>query len=264
MHTVELIDGTGRVTAYRMPGKWEECTVQQIGAIAAVLSAAPAYTDEELNAAHIRLRLFHELSGISDADYLRVEPSDLLDLRHDELGAACVALLPQLDWALAAPAWHKSLLPEVTVRKRTFKGPRDGLSGMTLRQWGFCDLLAERLGSGDPNVLPNLLGALYHDKSKAWDNAEIEERGAQLAHLDARTQLAAIWNYRALREMLVRRFHRCFRGGTKDRHGVQGMVVRLAGEKFGTVDAAWHADLVEVMIHVEQSLEEVDRMKQQQ
>jgi hypothetical protein len=41
------------------------------------------------------------------------------------------------------------------------------------------------------------------------------------------------------------------------------MVVRMAGPKFGTVQQAYHANLHDVMVHVEQAIEDADKAEQE-
>lgn len=266
MHKLELIDADGRSRTYDLPGSWGECTVAQLGTVAALLSAGLEHAqDKEMSDVHMRLRLLHELTGMSDAEFARIEPSDLLALRPDAMNVQRVALLPWLDWAMEPPVWHSSALPAVTVAGKRWQGPPDGLGTWGLKQWGFADALLQRLGSeqASAEALAHLLGALYHPAGTAWNNEQIEERGALLVQaLDARAQLAAVLNYRALRAGLTQRYPRCFKGGEADPRGIQGMVVRMAGPKFGTVEQAYAANVHDVMVYIEQTLEEDQRQPQ--
>lgn len=255
---------------YLLPGAWEECTVAHLGIVAALTSvgiAAEADDDTRERAeCHLRLCLLHQLTHMADQVYSQIDPSDLLQVVIDDIGAERVALLPQLDWALTEPQFHQSLVPEVVVskgrKKTTYTGPNDQLARMTVKQWGFCDaLLAKLATTGEAQDLHNLLGALYHPEGTAWNNADIEARGAALYDLDDRTKLAAVMNYRGLRNWLAAKYRRAFKGGKTDPHGMQGMVVRLAGTKFGKVDEAYDANLHDVLVHVEQSIADQEPAK---
>lgn len=251
---------------YSYPSTWSECSVAQLGAVAALTSVAiePDADDEtrQRAEAHVRLRLLHELTGMSDAVFSNIRPDELLSVISDSDGYERVALLPSLDWCMQEPAFDKSLVPEVVVQKVRYQGPTDRLAQYTVRQWGFCDLLMGKLvQTGNAKDLHNLLGALYHPMGSTWNNKDIEARGAELAKLDDRTKLAAVVNYRGLRTWMAQKYRAAHRGGKADPHGLPGMVVRLAGPKFGTVEQTWEADIHMVLVHVEQSIEEAQRQK---
>ena len=267
MHRIELIDQHGNVRPRTLPGAWTECTVAQLAAVAALTSvplAADADEDTKQRAeAHLRLQLFRALAGLTDAEFAALEPSDLLGLKTDAVGFESVVLLPWVSWCLEAPNWEKSLLNEVVVRKQRFEGPRDRLGRWKVRQWIFADALLLRLtNGGGEEALHHLLGALYTPAGTPWHNDHVERNAEALAKLDDRTKLAAVLNYRGLRTWLGTRYPKAFRGGKADPHGPEGMIVRLAGNKFGTVEQTWDADLSPVLVHVEQSIADQEEMKQ--
>lgn len=266
MHSVELIDADGNATKHTLPSAWAECSVAQLGAIAALTSVGlpPDATDETKERAEVllRLHLFRALCGLTDAQYDAIEVSDLLAIETDEIGAERVALLPWVNWALKEPCFSKSLVPHVLLKKKKWNGPRDGLERWTLKQWGFADaLLLKLIGDSTAENLHNLLAALYVPEGEVWSNDHIERNAAQLAALDDRTKLAAVLNYRGLREWLRGRYPRAFRGGKPDEHGLRGMAVRLAGTKFGTTEQAYTADLHDVLTHVVQSIADAEEAK---
>lgn len=265
MHTLETIDTKGRTSTYTFPGAWGECTVEQLGLIAALMSTGLQQAKEdELADTHVRIALLQQLSGMDNATFGRIEPGDLLGLRPDNMGVERVALLPQLDWALADPIFEQSIVPELVVDGSKWLGPRDRLANFSLTRWGFCDKLTAVLAkSPSESALNNLLAALYHPENEKWTNEGLVQRGELLAGLPARTKLAAVMNYRGLRAALAQRYPKCFRGGgEEDPRGLQGMVVRLAGVKFGTVPETYQANLHDVLVHVEQQTDDVERAKQ--
>jgi hypothetical protein len=268
MHTLTVLGTNPKDPAegrdYSYPAQWSECTIAQLGLVAALTSVGidPDADDEtrERAMAHVRLRLLHELTCMADAVFAKIEVTDLLSVMADADGAERVALLPSLDWCFAEPLFDESLVPEVVVRGTRYQGPTKRLGRFSLKQWGMCDLLMGQLAkSADPKDLHHLLGALYHQAGTEWNNEGIEARGAELAKLDDRTKLAAVMNYRGLRAWMARKYRAAHRGGKADPHGLQGMVVRLAGPKFGTVQETYSANVHDVLVHVEQSIEEAQR-----
>lgn len=269
MHTITVY-GTDPKDAtigrdYHWPGSWQECTIQQLGTIAALTTVTiAAEADEhtrERAEAHLRLCLLRELSAMPERVFERIDVSGLMGLLYDEHGAAAAALLPGLDWCLEEPRFAESIVPEVVVaigKKRvTYAGPTNRLSRFTLKQWGFAEaLLANLAETGTVEAMDNLLGALYAPAGERWDNALLEHHASVLHRLDDRTKLAAVLNYRGLRSWLATAYPQCFRGGKADRHGMQGMVVRLAGGKHGTVQETYDANLHDVLVDLEQKMSE--------
>ncbi len=278
MHKLEVFGLDAKApqaaTAYSYPERWDECSVAHLATIAALTSVqlpeldvplpeAEEKSRHEQHDAYLRLWLLRQLSEIPDEVFARLDVSGLLELVVDEIGAERVELLPSLSWCMKAPLFAKSLVPEVTVRGQVYTGPGNLLSGMSVLQWGFCDLLLTKLSTTpDVETMHKLLGALYVEKGQPWNNEHIEVRGAALSALDDRTKLAAVINYRGLRTAMAMKYERCFRGGAVDKHGVRGMIVRMAGPKFGTVEQTRSADLNDVLIHVEQLLMDEERNKQ--
>lgn len=263
---------------FRFPGSWQECTIGQLGTIAALTSAPrpkPSgdpdvdHRAAERAEAHLRLALLRELSAMPVRAFLALDPTDLLTVTLDELGAERVSLLPQIDWCMAPPCFAISLLPYVSVRRRLrsarFQGPSDRLGKFSLHQWGFADMLLAKLQvSGREEDMNNLLGALYHDVGTPWDAAGIEARGTVLSRLDDRTKLAAVINYQGLRADLAKAYPNAFRAGKADRHGMQGMVVRMAGPKFGTTAETGRANVHDALIHVEHSIQDAAEINPKQ
>lgn len=251
-----------------LPSAWEECSVAQLGIIAAYTSipidAEADDATKEVSEAHLRLHLFRELTGMESSIFTNMDPTDLLDVKADEHDVDRVAFLPQVDWCLDAPVFEKSLVDQVTVGEVVFQGPTNRLSKFSLKQWGFCDnLLTNLSATGSTEMLHNLLGALYHVKGTVWSNETIEERAALLSQLDDRTKLAAVMNYRGLRGWLASQYRKCFAGGKADPRGLQGLIVRYAGLKFGDVEQTPLKNVHDVLVHVEQNIEEHERLKDQ-
>lgn len=266
MHTVELIGDDKKERKYTLPSSWKECSVAQLGSIAVLTSIALATdaTDEDrMHAeAHIRMRLFHELTGMSDMEFAQLEPADLITLKYDELGAERAALLPWVDWCMVEPNFHESLVSEVSVKKKRFIGPQNMLTEWTLNQWLFADALLTKLAAtGADEDLNNLMGALYRPFDRKWNNKHLEDYAAVLSGLDPRVKLAAVLNYRGLRAWFAAKYRRAFRGGEQDPHGPKGMIVRLAGIKFGSTKKVPGADLHDVMVYVEQCIQEKEEVE---
>jgi hypothetical protein len=117
--------------------------------------------------------------------------------------------------------------------------------------------MGQLASTGTAEDLDKVLAALYAPAGERWDNTVLEHHASVLHQLDDRTKLAAVLNYRGLRAALAKRYPLCFRGGKADPRGMQGMAVRMAGPKFGTVEQTYDANLHDVLVHVEQLIKDM-------
>ena len=257
-----------RGRTWKFPGGWEECTLEQLG-VASLFMAVPKPEEEEERArleVVQRMHLLRELSGIPDAVISRKDfPMDeLIGVRTGELGVESAALLPGLDWCFTEAVFHQSLLVEVWHNKAKWLGPTHMLGNFSVERWQFTDHCLQVFANSGAQVdLHNLLGALLVPYGAEWNHDGIEARGHALASLPDKAQLGAVANYRAMRAYLAVKYHKAFRAGEADPHGMRGVFVRLAGPKFGTTKKAKKGDLHDMLVHVEQAITEADELKKQ-
>jgi hypothetical protein len=279
MHTFEVF-GTykkdlAKPRVYTYPEAYDECTPDQLAMVAAIQTVTNSGDSDEEQIG-MRLRLLRELAGIP-VKYFGPEGvnlEDLVDVRMDDMSVERFAFMPSLDWAFKPPVWQKSVVPEIHVGKSRFQGPTDRLSKFTLLQWIFCDNLLQAFHAGRTEEdLNKFLAALYYDDQVEdtetgalvyrWNSERIDERAQLLSDTDEKLKLAAVMNYQGLRGWVVGKYKRCFRGGDTDPHGPIGMVVRLAGPKFGTTKEVKGANMHEVFVHVDQSIMDAEALENQ-
>jgi hypothetical protein len=242
MHTIDLIGPHGEEQHFAFAGDWGELTELQLGQVAAELISG--YTEIAL-----RFRLLRLLAAIPKRTFLRIKYfSDLITATPDK-----AVVLPQLDWLLAPPVFHKSIVPHFTVGEQRFAGPDNDLDNFSIVQLSFADIcLSAFIEHSTGENLNNILGALYVPEGRTWNHRDIEARGAQLASLPLHRKLGAVLNYRGLRNTLPIRYRRTFSGkGSSDDFGIDGLVVGIAGEKFGKVTEAGTMPLHPVLVHCE-------------
>lgn len=267
MRTVELFDIKGRPKRYSLPATWKECTHAQLATIAR-LSAIPLPgedQEEERERALIllRLQLLRSLAAIPARHFARIDPADLIELVPDDLGVDQAAFLPCLDPFLTTPFWAESLLPTLRVQRETWIGPRDRLANLTVKQWGFADAMYARWATKpEHEALRLVVATLYHPAGSSWSNDYLEHHAIQLRHVHRDTLLAAAFNYAGLRAQVVAQYPKVFRGGTADSRGIHGLIVDLAGDKFGTVHQAQQARLHDVFIYLERCIDRMEAAKQ--
>lgn len=268
MHSIELagLPPTMKLPArYTMPGSWEECTAEQLAQVVLILDAhQPKPEDgEEVRAllqVQARLQLFAVLSGMPEAllQHLR-DAGDLLFPTDEGL-----KLLPQLDWCHRERVWVKSLVPVLEHGGRRWIGPEDGLQNYSVHQWGYADVCLNNLASNPTEGLDQLMGALYHPEDEDWTRDGISARAALLKDLPVGKKLAALENYRAIRVWLGRCFPKAFRGsGKPDRFGIEGLIVHVAGDKFGDVEETARKKVQQVLIHATHLAEDREEQERQ-
>jgi len=250
---------------FTFPASWKECTPAQLGSVVALTNVPlPDTEDEELLEdlrAMRRVQLLLDLCALPKS-----LAKNITDARAfvfdgtDDKGDPCGVVLPQLDWAFAPTEWVGSLLKEVTHGGNTWHGPDDGLVNFTVKRWGYTDACLGKMSTGEPKALQNLLGALYVPAGDPWTNEGIEARGERLASLPEPVKLAAWANYKAIRSWLPKKYPNAFQGGAEDPNGVHGLIVDLAGPKFGKTTEAEAAPLHDVLIYVNKcKIEAIER-----
>ncbi len=269
MHTVEIagLPHRSKLPArYTMPGSWEECTPEQLAQVVLTVDAHQPKEEHdevmrELLAVQCRLQLFALLTEMPAE--LMQHLRDAGDLVYDTDEGP--RLLPQLDWCTTERVWVQSLLPVIEHRGQRWHGPEDGLQNFSVRRWGYADWCLQGLASDPAKGLNELMGALYCAEGEEWTRDTISARGQRLASLPDATKLAALENYRAMRTWLGRRFAKAFRGGGKsDPFGIEGLIVDVAGDKFGDVDQAAEKGVQQVLIHAVHVAEDREESERRQ
>lgn len=274
MHTLELIGPRGIIATYSYPGSWEEVTSEQLPLLIALVTrkvpAPPDHADQEEYAravdAHLRMHVLRHLTNMPDHLFDRLAPDDLVAVTEDEIGVQQASLLPSLDWITQVPMFTTSKLPTLQVGGCTWQGPRDRLARMCVDQWLYADLLYNRFAAGaaTDQHLNELMAALYQPAGTRWSSRRIEALATELADLPVATKLAAAANYRGLREWVRLQYPNFSRGKDADPHGGRGLIVRLAGPKFGTTRQVRRAEIHDVFVHVEQCILDADEIKRRQ
>lgn len=262
MHTLTLVDtpaadGKPRAYNYTFAGSWAELTPEQLGRTLLLRAA-------NLPPESFFPRLLRMLADLPARIAARMCYDDLLHVA----APGVVHIVQQLQWATTDPVFERSLLPTLAVRGRTWQGPKNQLKNFTVLQFSMADHCVEALRTvRTTEALHNALGALYHPADEAWDAEGIESRGRAMASLPLGIQLAAVFNYQAVRAALPAHFRRTFTRKDKDDDtpdfGVDGLVEAIAGDKFGDVDQAGHKRLTYALINSERAMASLARAEKE-
>ena len=277
MHTITIGGYNKRRPAeervFTFPGEWSECTPLQLGMVVALLNMPMPNTDDEevLNDMHAmrRLQLLFDLCGMPASITKNITNAySFVFAVRDAAGNEHGEVLPQLDWAFTEMRWARTLVPHlverVQLRNRKGRtsgwtdlkwiGPDDGLVNFSVKRWGYADACLQKVAqTGGHEALNNLLGALYVPEGEKWNAQDIEARGRRLSGLPQALKLAALANYKAIRLWLPTKYPNAFEGGAEDPNGVHGLIVDLAGPKFGKTSEAEEAPLHDVLIYVQKA-----------
>lgn len=85
----------------------------------------------------------------------------------------------------------------------------------------------------------------------------LAERVRQASRIPLVDRYAILLQYAGLRHYLQERYPETFSGGKPSRHGWAGVIVSLAGEKFGDDDAVASKNIHAIFTHLEMTLEEL-------
>lgn len=281
MHTISVLDGTGKWAEHTFPGKWEELTRPQFVKAARVLGTNAA-------AMPVRIALLSALSGIPIETLLKAHPRDYISEPTAEQLAAIERpwwdiatkgealadeekkkprLLPQLDAFFEEPCFTESRMPTVALGRTVWTGPANALENFTLNRFVWCEVLYKAFATGPGEVaLHTFLAALYQPSYATWSNLPIEEYAARLAKLPTTTKVAAMLNYRGLRTSIARQYPITHERSADDdqsptSQGMFGMIIEATKTGvFGDKRSAENYPLHEVLAVTEHELE-LDRRR---
>jgi len=255
----EIFKGFKAISYERtLPQKWDEFTARDLKAIARANFLMEDKAVKQIYLAHHFLRLpiwvFHHL-GITDAMHVYNHISAMLD--ENTLARTII----------------KSL--DVSFRKRLI-GPADYASNLTFLEWIKVDLFYSKfMQTKDETFLNKLIAVLYREKRDDVDEFDLEyrgdmripfneyqvqERAVLIAKLEKATKYSILLQYSGLRKWIQSKYQETFKEKKSGQFGWAGLIISLAGDKFGKDDEVAGTLLHAILIHLEMT--EVQAQKQ--
>lgn len=177
---------------------------------------------------------------------------------------------------------NKNLIPHFVFKKQVYHGPKDGFENITFLEWILCDQFFTKFQrTEDPFALDCLFAVMWRrqksrieidstdfdgDFRSTLNKSMIEEQAKVFSGLDQELKTALLTIYIGNRNTVTNRFKRVFENGSSDsetdKYGWTGVLVQLAGTKFGNKEQTEQTMLYDMLIHFHQNIVRLDEWEE--
>lgn len=164
----------------------------------------------------------------------------------------CIQLFNELELLSADISSAKSFYPTVPF----FKAPKVALSNLLFMQFALADeSLSMITEANSKKMARRVFAALYAPVFFGWSSLSADLALKLSFLIRPKKLLRIVEAYRSQSSWLRLKYKHSFGGkSSSGGFGYQGMVVSIAGDKFGSVDKARMQKLHDVFIHIEQTI----------
>lgn len=247
----------------KVASAWDELSQKQLYIIADVLHSKTLLIEG-------KIRLAVALLGVKMRMFLRFTASQV----HD--------ILPITEFILEENKLTKNLISYLKVGSQRFYGPANLLANITIEEFGFADTFYTRYKeSKKEEWLCRLFAALYRPQKADYDpksdsyKGDIREdfnrhlvfnRARRFAKLKDNRKYAIFLFYEGCRKEIIQKHPHVFskKKPTGKSFGWGGILVELAGNKFGDHEQTKKANLFDVLGHLEMEAIKANKFKEEQ
>ena len=286
MNRVELSRGRRRLT-FSLPSAWEELTARQVMAVCRLyrrgldeanftLSLCVALMPKAARRAARRAlgRLYGQKAGLRNAARKKAAGVALLDLQSQLLQLAAT-----LSFVKQPGAIRVNPVPALRVGFRRLYGCAPDLSSCTYEQYAGADNGLRRMAmlqKSDPEAARRAmcqgLACLWLPRAKnpaalarAMAEESVARRARRIARLPAAVVEAMLLTAQSGVRQLAERFPQVFAADGDDESdnpwGHAGLIVNLAGEKFGDVEKTAATKLYTLLMYVDIKVREAEKIR---
>jgi hypothetical protein len=171
----------------------------------------------------------------------------------------------------------KTLIKKVRVGFKAWIGPEDKAANISFLEFIKADTCYVRfIRTNDLKYLNELVATLYRpertdlspddesyrgDMRVPFNEYHVAEMGVLAGKIRLIDRYAILLQYSGLRNWLQQRYEKTFSGTGSSKHGWAGVIISLAGEKFGDDDQVSAKFLHAILTHLEMSQEEIEKYK---
>lgn len=241
-----------------VPGKWDEFTLADIRAVAKAVYLLRDKTVQKIFIAWHFLSLpFPVFRNMSYSDVLHV-------YRH-------------LSSLLEENTLAKTLLKQVSIRGTVFLGPGDFARNMTFLEFIKADTFyCQYKANPSAQALNNLAATLYRPRRSDVDEKDVSfngdmripfneyqvaARAKTFRSLSRVDRYVILMQYAGLRAWLQRKYPETLRYNKPGQFGWAGLIVSLAGPKFGDDDHVANKFIHAILTHMEMSMIEANKTR---
>ena len=238
------------------PSQWEEWERSHLMHYSEVILKS---TDEVKK----KQMLSYLFLGIDQSIYLNLDPAFRLQL------AALTDIFFEENYL------SKNLIPNFIHKKQVYYGPADALENIVFLEWILADQFFNKFQeTGDIVHLHRLIATFYrvpkasYDKYFKGDLREpleedlLEAKAEAFIDLPAVMKTALLTSYIGNRNTVIARFKRVFDGKQEEAgsnpFGWSGVLVGLAGTKFGNKKETEQTPMYDMFIHFDQNIQKLE------
>lgn len=250
MNTIEIFDSRRGKTIYKAnwPSKWEELTQKDF---IRVVKSLFEHHDKDSARSWLTYRFLSR-------------PRISLQLSYGEafeLGDTLRFLFQE------NPITRKFFIPRMMAGFAVMRGPDDNFVKMKAWQFAIAEIAFERAAKNpeDIELLKRLAACIYTTQWQSFSDDNIEGNAKWMRYVSADKLRAIFFNYMMVRGALAKQYPHVFSGGkekTKNKFGWPGIIQKLPGDVFGTLDKRANEPLHNVLMHLEMSAIEAKELEE--
>lgn len=247
-----------------LPERWNELTVHQLRWICKyIYPNINLFNQSPTIYYHLKVRLLMVLMEVPRYNIFSAKRRMFFKISAESLAD----LTMQINWIYQSANLTLNPFPAISIGFKKLYGPPDGLSNMKLIEFSFADhFFCEFQKTKKESDLNNFIACLY--RHKMFNNADdvrepfnkntIAYRATLLKNFRNEDKIAILLFYLSCRELIVKRYAKVFektnnKGKTKN-FGMAGLIVEMAGTKFGNVTETEQTDINAIFIYLETQL----------
>lgn len=169
---------------------------------------------------------------------------------------------------------NKNLIPHFVHDDVLYYGPDDAFTNFTFLEWILCDqFFTKWQKTEDPFNIDKLIATIYRKQKESLTDEKydgdprirlnenhIKDNAKSFETLPRNLKTALLTIYIGNRNTVIRRFKRVFEDneGEADKFGWTGVLVKLAGDKWGNKEETEYTNLYDMFISFDQNIEKLE------
>lgn len=278
MNTIEIAIGK-KSYKFTIPGQWNELTPEQLLTVCRaskkglsedefLMEVLMALMPEE--ARNVITERYAILAGALPeilAESVKEEISDeITDLTYE-----VSRILALLEWLREPACLTRNPFRELPCGRKTYPGPADELRNITYYEYALVDtlmgVLSQAVQDGKKedadDAMAEITAILWHKEGELYDEVKMKARKEEYNKMDE-AQKDAVYMFVAgcfkhITEAFPRIFTPSGEGSDDPSWGHAGIIIDLAGPKFGDIEKTQNTNLYTILIYLDKQAQEAEK-----
>lgn len=270
MNAIELVIGE-QSFKFSLPTGWDElsrndllhvCSISRMGL---PKDSFLSETIMHMIPVSARNALFGQYAALSHTKQRQLPPEakEVLDGQMMDITLEFSRLLDLMAWLADIPYLTRNPFPRLKMGRKKLYGPRDGMEDITYYQFALVDNLIREislaLGEDRPGdaeaAKARIVAVLWHQEKKGFEERHIQAKARYFSKLPSDIKdaiyLYALGSFRLVADT----FPRIFSGDPEETdgpdYGHAGIILDLAGGKFGDIDKTQETSLYTILMYLD-------------